>query len=177
MEEESLKKLYLDYSDSIYFFLLRRSGSQELAFDLMQDTFIRAGTYYKEVKNPKAWLFMIARNLLIDYMKRQSNKINEAYDDTLYLLNLIAPENVENDITWKILKNTILKKLAEENPLFCDLFLLRLDHNLSHKEIATTTGLSFRTVRRYFEKIRNVIYRNFKDDLSIKEPSFNEEKS
>jgi RNA polymerase sigma-70 factor (ECF subfamily) len=175
VEEELLKELYQTHSDSIYYFLARKSGSDELAFDLMQDTFIRADAYYKHVENPKAWLFRIARNLYIDYMKQQKNTDNSGNDDSAILLNLASEENLENNVNWKLLKNSILKKLAEENKIYPELFLLRLDYRLTHKEIADIVDIPFRTIRRYFEKIRTIIYHNFKDDLNMKSLLNNQE--
>jgi len=169
MEEMHLKELYVAYSDSIYYYLARRSGSEEVAFDLMQDTFVRAGIYYKNVENPKAWLFMIARNILIDYMKDAKKNEGSSHDETLTFMNLASAENIEDNVNWKILKSNILKKLDEENKILPEIFLLRLDYELTHKEIAEVVNIPFRTIRRYFEKIRNIIYNNFKDELDIKD--------
>ena len=167
MEEQYLKELYEAHCDSIYYYLKGRCGSEELAFDLMQETFIKASLYYKNVEYVKAWLFTIARNLLIDHMKKSSSRNEVDQDTDEYFKNVSSSEEMEKSVDWKILKESMLKTLAKENPVFPELFLLRLNHDLTHKEIAEITRISFRTIRRHFEKIRNVIYQYYKDDLNI----------
>lgn len=54
-------------------FLLRRTSDQELAHDLLQDVFLKAmreGPGFCALDNPRAWLFQVARNALIDASRR-----------------------------------------------------------------------------------------------------------
>jgi len=49
--------------------LCRRTSNPALADDLLQDLFLKAlrqGSRFCEVRNPRAWLFEVARNLLAD---------------------------------------------------------------------------------------------------------------
>lgn len=53
-------------------FLIQRAGDPHLAEDLLQDVFFRAlgkGGAFCEVDNPRAWLFRVARNRLIDHLR------------------------------------------------------------------------------------------------------------
>jgi len=57
-------------------FLTRQLGDPVLAEDLLQDTFLRAmaqGAKFCSLENPRAWLFRVARNLLIDSVRRKRN--------------------------------------------------------------------------------------------------------
>ncbi len=166
METSQLKELYESYSDSIYHYLKSRSGSDEIAFDLMQETFLKADLYYKDIENVKAWLFTIARNLLIDYMRKRAKR-KEIQDEGEFLNSVASGEKMESAIDWKMLKESIVKTLKNENPLFPELFLLRINYELTHEEISNITKIPFRTIRRHFERIRNIIYQNYKDDLNI----------
>lgn len=167
MKETDLKELYETYSDPIFRYLQSRTGSEDLAFDLMQETFIKADAYYKDVEHIKAWLFTIARNLMLDHMKKSTTRKEFQQDDSEVLESLSSGEELQESVDWKMLKDSILKTLAKENSLFPELFLLRLNENMTHKEISGVTEIPFRTIRRHFEKIRNVIYQNFKDELNI----------
>ncbi len=53
-------------------FLIQRAGDPYLAEDLLQDVFLRAlgeGGTFCELGNPRAWLFRVARNRLIDHLR------------------------------------------------------------------------------------------------------------
>lgn len=51
-------------------YLAHRIGAPHLAEDLLQDTFVKAmhqGERFCRLDNPRAWLFQVARNTLIDH--------------------------------------------------------------------------------------------------------------
>ena len=59
-------------------FLVRQTGSPVMAEDILQDTFLRAiaeGGKFCTLENPRAWLFRVARNRLIDTARRNENKL------------------------------------------------------------------------------------------------------
>lgn len=69
MTNECVLSAWHDHSDELTGFLTRRAASREEAEDLLQDVFMRAmreGGNFCSLENPKAWLFRVARNQLID---------------------------------------------------------------------------------------------------------------
>jgi RNA polymerase sigma-70 factor (ECF subfamily) len=62
------------YRNALYGYLLRRTGDRDAADDLLQDVFIRAfrqGEDFGAIRDPRAWLFRVARNALVDHHRRQ----------------------------------------------------------------------------------------------------------
>jgi len=62
------------YSDSIFHYILMIVHDYQQAEDLTHDTFLKAYKNYssfEERAKPKTWLFSIAHNLTIDYMRKQ----------------------------------------------------------------------------------------------------------
>jgi len=123
MNQKELKKIYDSYSNSVYRFLIYLSKSKDIAFDLMQDTFIKANKYYKagNIRNEENWLIKTAHNLFLDYIKSQKKESQ--------VLNTISekgnpaknPQYIENayieEIDWKTLRQNILIKLNNENEI------------------------------------------------------------
>ncbi|MCW3078286.1 MAG: polymerase, sigma-24 subunit, subfamily [Bacteroidetes bacterium] len=81
-----------NYSDYLYNFAYYRVSDQDLAEDLVQDTFLSALTAratYKGLANEKTWLVSILKNKIIDHYKKASTR-NEsplqlsAYDAPSY---------------------------------------------------------------------------------------------
>lgn len=67
-------------------FLLRRTGDASLAEDVLQDTFLQAlkqGGDFCALGSPRAWLFRVARNRLIDTSRR--HRATVAPDENLHL--------------------------------------------------------------------------------------------
>jgi RNA polymerase sigma factor (sigma-70 family) len=69
---DSFDAMYLRYREPVLGYFARRVGQPEVAADLMAETFARALVHYRTAppEEPVAWLFAIARNLLIDSARR-----------------------------------------------------------------------------------------------------------
>ena len=164
MTHFELKEIYDKFSSGIYRYLLKLSHSEDTAFDLMQDTFLRAARYSKEnkqVENVKSWLFKIARNLFLNDMKKKSF---QKQDGPQNQIEQMAQENsFIDEIHWEMLRTDIMDRLSVEKKIFNQIFILRVDHDLNIKEISFVTGISQRTIYRYFEKIKNILLKDFAD--------------
>src|SRR4051794_14446579 len=69
---DSFDAMYMRYREPVLGYFARRVGQPEVAADLMAETFARALVHYRTAppEEPVAWLFAIARNLLIDSARR-----------------------------------------------------------------------------------------------------------
>jgi RNA polymerase sigma factor (sigma-70 family) len=69
---DSFQAMYVRYREPVLGYFARRVGEPEVAADLMAETFARALVRYRTAPpdEPAAWLFAIARNLLIDSARR-----------------------------------------------------------------------------------------------------------
>ncbi|MFF4344095.1 RNA polymerase sigma factor [Kitasatospora sp. NPDC001540] len=74
--------IYRCYHGAVLAFLLRRTGSRPLAEDLAQDTFVRAMAgirgFHWTGTDLGAWVFTIARHVLLDHEKRRSTRRESA---------------------------------------------------------------------------------------------------
>lgn len=68
-------KIYDKYVAKIYRFIFLKVNSQEIAEDLCSETFLRCWEKFKEdqnkIENPQAFLYQIARNLVIDHYREK----------------------------------------------------------------------------------------------------------
>lgn len=64
------------YYDDIYRYCYLRLNDRHAAEDMAQETFLRflEASEYRDMGKPLAFLYTIARNLCIDYMRRYSNR-------------------------------------------------------------------------------------------------------
>ena len=67
-------KIYDQYVDKIYRFIFLKVNSQEIAQDLTSETFLKGWESFKngtKIENPQAFLYKIARNLVIDFYREK----------------------------------------------------------------------------------------------------------
>jgi RNA polymerase sigma-70 factor (ECF subfamily) len=126
--------------------------SKELAEDLFQDTFIkvintlRSGNYREEGKFSQ-WIMRIARNLIIDYF-RKNQKMNFVENNTEGDIfdGFSEPSmSIEQAIITKQIHETLrclVTLLPKEQR---EVLTMRLYQDMSFKEIATQTNVSINT--------------------------------
>jgi RNA polymerase sigma-70 factor, ECF subfamily len=77
-KQVEISRLYDDHSDSILSFILLIVKDYQVAEDLTHDTFIKAYLYYESFRHnssSKTWLFSIAHNLTVDYVRKRKPTI------------------------------------------------------------------------------------------------------
>lgn len=93
----TLDDLYRRYAKQLYFYLLKMSGQQELAEDLVQETFYRATVTLsvKEITDARAWLFKVARHAYLDeWRKRQRWQWLPFIEEILPKNELVSPDGL-----------------------------------------------------------------------------------
>jgi len=78
--KKEFSKIYDLYIDKIYRFIFLKVNSQEIAEDLTSETFLRGWEAFRKaqnpttsqkIKNPQAFLYQIARNLVTDHYREK----------------------------------------------------------------------------------------------------------
>ncbi|WP_249161668.1 sigma-70 family RNA polymerase sigma factor [Actinospica acidithermotolerans] len=87
-DEERLRALYEQYSGPLFGYVLRQMhGDRQAAEDIVQETLLRAWTH-PDALDPdrgsvRAWLFAVARNLVIDSVRARQARPREVGEDRL----------------------------------------------------------------------------------------------
>jgi RNA polymerase sigma-70 factor (ECF subfamily) len=133
-------------------YLLYLIGRQDYAEDLAQETWIRVlqrGSQYDGRQRFDPWLFAIARNLAIDYLRKKRKGVETASlpndPDAMLLLPTSGPSPFEaaarNEDAIRL-----AGKLHTLSPLYREALLLRFQEDLSLAEIAQVLGAPLTTV-------------------------------
>jgi len=82
--EQEWMTIYRDTVHPLYGYLARRTGGlRELSEDIVQETYLRALETWNRKgapSEPLAWLKKVARNLLIDFLRRAKGKLRVELD-------------------------------------------------------------------------------------------------
>ena len=133
-------------------YLLYLTGRRDYAEDLAQETWIRVlqrGSQYNGRQRFDPWLFAIARNLAIDYLRKKQKPVQTASlpddRDEILLVSTSGPSPFEAAARSEdaIRLAGQLQILA---PLYREALLLRFQEELSLAEIAQVLGAPVTTV-------------------------------
>jgi len=146
-DREAFTKIYDLHFDKIYRYIYVKVHSQAEAEDLTQDVFIKA---YEGIKKYKwmdlpftAWLFRIARNRVIDYIRKVSKEKKASLDEAGAISSGDPVYMTEINFEIHQLKDA-LKKLPDAQR---EVATMRFISELSIAEVALALGKREGTVK------------------------------
>jgi RNA polymerase sigma-70 factor (ECF subfamily) len=114
-DDRAFETLYERYFQKVYMFVVRRTGHQQTAEDLVSDVFMKAFTHRRSFvwkTSFSAWIYRIATNRITDYYR--SKKPTEELDETHE--QHPAPASVPGEVDVQLLGReleSVIEKLAE----------------------------------------------------------------
>jgi len=144
----AFETLYRRHNDSLYRYLLRLSQNRDAAEDVFQDVWskiIKSRENYRPTARFSTFLFRVAHNCFIDYVRRNKRHThNSAIDPDSCPNSADEPElATEKGFARRRMTNA-LRTLPEEQR---DVFLLFEEAGLSIDSIATATGVNRETAK------------------------------
>ncbi|MCE7965784.1 MAG: RNA polymerase sigma factor [Nitrospira sp. NTP2] len=155
LTQHDLSALVRDHGPELQHFLTRRLGCADTAKDLVQDTFLRLlqNMPGEILGNPRAFLFRVATNLLIDHHRRQQHRDTVTLDDPERPLDQADQSPSIETVVWSKQQVARLKLAIQELPPKCrHVFLLIKFHHMSHADVAAQLGISQSTVVKHMIK-------------------------
>ena len=156
-EMDAYDELVRRYQERIYATIYHMTANHEDANDLSQETFIKAYHALKSFKGDSSfftWVYRIAVNKTINFLKQRKNKthlslndldFNAEHDaDLVALISEKTPRREVNLIELQEKLNAALQKLSEVHRLVVTLHDVQ---GLSHEEISKIMGCNTGTVR------------------------------
>jgi RNA polymerase sigma factor (sigma-70 family) len=154
---EAYDELVQRYQERIYATVYHMTSNHEDANDLAQESFIKAFQALKSFKGGSSfytWLYRIAVNKTINFLKQRKNRIHLSLNDLDFnaehdpdLVAFISDKTPRRDANLSELQeklNTALMKLSEPHRL---VVVLHDVQGLSHEEIAKVMECNIGTVR------------------------------
>ena len=148
------------YQRDLVNFHYRFVGNRPEAEDLAQDTFIKAYKKFDTLKEPdklKSWLFMIARNTVIDFFRRNKNKPFTM--DSAILENIAETtaidyqDRVAHMEVSKELERCIDQLVREDRAIIKLLYY----ESFSYKEIGELLHMNQNTLKSRLHRARKVL--------------------
>ena len=122
--------------------------------DVTQEAFLRAyGAEKKtEVRQPKSFLFRIAKNVAITQLRSKSRQITDYIEDQASNDVLVTEWSTEDEVMAQQKLGIHCEAVAALPPKCRRVYLLRKVYGLSHKQIAARLQISTSTVEKHLLK-------------------------
>lgn len=151
-DKNAFAQLYYELKQPVFVIISRIVRSEAMAEDVTQDVFVKlyASPPDPSVKNPRAWIFRMARNLAIDTLRKQR-------DTELDDVDLPGADPAEGIDTRLDLEAAIRRLPRSER----EILALHLNAELPFREIAQIVGLTvpaaYRKYRKALKALRNML--------------------
>ena len=166
--EDSFEEIVRRYQRPITNYVYRMVGSYDAALDVTQEVFIKVynslDKYSSEYKF-STWLYRIAHNAAIDWMRRNSvvqQSLEAENADGAYQLQIESPqpspEQMRERSEWRQEIESVVKCLPT---VYRELILLRHTQDLSYDEIAEVLNLPLGTVKNRLFRAREMMREMF----------------
>lgn len=152
-------ELYKPIRNFVYY----RCGDRDLAEDITQDTFVKLWEIRLKIDKStiKAYLYKIAQNNTINYLKRQQlmyqfrNKpgADREYD---------TPEKLAEMKEYEVKLQNVISNLPEGGR---EVFLMNRLEDLTYNEIAERLGLSVKAIEKRMSKVLKILRDNLGTEI------------
>jgi len=157
-----LMKAWKKHEHELYCWLIRQTGNQADTDDLIQETFLRAIRQqgkFCAIVNARAWLFEVARHLVIDKSRRQRPCL-PLHDDVSIPDNI--PETVDSLAGCL---SRILDKMTEADRTIltlCDL------EGMKQADFADRNGLTLAATKSRLSRARERLHQKLSRDCQVR---------
>jgi len=143
-DKTAFEELYNDMKTPVYTIIFRITGDEALSEDILQEVFVKLylSPLDPSIKNPRAYIFQMARNLAINGMKKQTRHIS--LDD---IPN--AAHQPMDDFSQRLDIDDALKALPARE---CEIVTLHLVAELKFREIAEIVNIPLGTTLWRYQK-------------------------
>jgi RNA polymerase sigma-70 factor (ECF subfamily) len=155
--------IYKKEADFVFRYILLRVANREEAIDILQETFTKFWQAFSEgtsIGHPRAFIFTIARNEIIDWYRKKKPASLEAMaeqnEDGIFE---IKDEKMHEDIALSAEASVVMKAVGKISPQNREAIYLRFVEDLSPTEIAdilhaTPNAISIR-LNRGLQELRD----------------------
>jgi len=158
---DALEELFRRYHRPLYQFIYRQLANDQMAADLVQETFLRVFTHRKSYR-PTArfsyWIYRIAKNLCVDEKRRYWNRYVSDVSEVVDTESGTARDFFESQCSGQPdgadllhekeveeLVREAIEELSEEQR---EVMLLHKYQGLAYKEIAEILGITTESVKQ-----------------------------
>ena len=172
-DEKAYSELTQKYQKPLYFHVCKMIRNSDFAEDLVQDIFLKAFKSLKNYKNDYAfstWLYRIATNHTIDYLRKKKLETLSIHaddsDDTHATIQLADEDSFTDEpMIRRERKNKVHEAIDQLPEKYREVILKRHIEEKSYQEIAEEMDIPLGTVKAHIFRARELLYKYMKDTI------------
>lgn len=144
--EQAFAQFFHIFTPKLLPFVNKLTRNEHIAKELVQETFLQLWvnrSKLSEVENPSAWIYRIASNISVNWLKTQSNRQRLQKNIVVVESENPVPDYIDSrelDLVIQKAVNLLPEKRQE-------VYRLSREQGLTHQQIADKLNLSVNTVR------------------------------
>ncbi len=171
-DQKAFAELLKLYKDTIFYMLLKMTGNPQDAEDLCIETFGKAFTnihQYNEKYAFSTWLFKIATNNCIDFIRKQKKNVlnqeaNEDLEEPEDKFHFVAEMMNPEETFIRSQKLELMRQVVETlKPRYRTLIAMRYFEEQSYEEISVALDLPLGTVKAQLFRAREFLFQSLKN--------------
>ena len=157
--EQAYTRIFHLYTPKLFPYLLKITKDEQIAREFVQETFLRLWVNRSTLKNielPASWLFRIAANLSLEYLRSQAlrSRLQEKVESKMKP-GTYMPDEMAESRDFSLIVHKAIAALPIKRK---EVYLLSREEGLSHKEIAEKMNISVNTVKNHLGMALKSIY-------------------
>ena len=149
--------LFMRYNDAIKHLFEQRLGNSDTANDLIQETFIKVYLHlndYSENYTFGQWVYTIARNTLVDYVRRRADDVSI---DNKFIAPIATTPSPEESVIINQRTAHFEASLAELSEDYRRIIEMRFLEEYSYEEIAEKLGRPLNTIKTQIRRAKAAV--------------------
>jgi RNA polymerase sigma-70 factor (ECF subfamily) len=149
--QEHTENVWNEFGDGLKSFIFSKVKNDADASDILQDCYLKIHDNIHALNDEtriKAWIYQIARNLIIDYYRNSKRDPKRSR---------ILAESAVSASSGKVMDtaiNDMIKMMEELSPELCEALCLTEIEGMSQKEYSEKTGLSYSGAKSRVQRAR-----------------------
>ena len=158
---KNIENIYKKYFQTVYKYLLCLTHNVDVAEEFTQETFYKAILHINTFEGKSkisTWLCSIAKNLWYNELKKQK-KITDENIESIHFYDYVDEKLIQDEEKKEL--NNLIKQLDSKT---AEVILLRIEGNLSFKEIGEILNQSENWARIVFYRGKNKLKEGVQND-------------
>lgn len=152
---ENIGDVWLSLNHKLYSFILGKVHDNAVADDILHDLYLKIHANIDTLKDGTkvhAWIYQIARNLIVDYYRNIQKQSKVKLDP----VNEQVDESHDDDYMSQTLEDMI-KMMDNLPPEYCEALCLTEIQGMSQKAYAEKIGLSYSGAKTRVQRARGIL--------------------
>ena len=156
-DQQAFEYLFTRYRDALMRLFEQRLEEKTMASDLLQETFIKVYLHINDYSKNYTfgqWVYSIARNTLVDHLRRKSGDV---LIDERFRAPLATSPSPEESVIINQTRAHFYNALEELTPEYRQVIEMRFLEEYSYEEIAEKLGRPLNTIKTQIRRARATI--------------------